>query len=72
MDYLLEAGVNILPNLLRSQVANAIEKPLRVRIREKLECINVEQFIKRHVADYERRGANMEVDWRLCERKLEK
>nr|XP_029720585.1 uncharacterized protein LOC115262321 [Aedes albopictus] len=72
MDYLLESGVNILPNLLRSQVANAIEKPLRVRIQEKLECINVEQFVKRHVADYERRGANMEVDWRLCERKLEK
>ncbi|EAT38428.1 AAEL009669-PA [Aedes aegypti] len=70
MDYLVEAGVNIVPNLLRSQVVDAIERPLRVRIREKLECINVEQFVKRHVADFERRGTNMVVDWRLCERKL--
>ncbi|XP_055551259.1 uncharacterized protein LOC129733760 [Wyeomyia smithii] len=70
LDYLIEAGVNILPNLLRYQIADAIEGPLKARIREKFECMNMEQFVKQHVADFERRGANFHIDWRMCERKI--
>ncbi|XP_055609673.1 uncharacterized protein LOC129756710 [Uranotaenia lowii] len=70
LDYLLEAAGNILPNLIRSQVMDAIEIPLRGRIREKLSCMNVEQFVKDHVARFERQGTAMAIDWRLCERKI--
>ncbi|XP_065094855.1 uncharacterized protein LOC135715567 [Ochlerotatus camptorhynchus] len=70
LDYLVEAGVNILPNLLRYLLVGAIEGPLKARIREKLDCINVEQYVKRHVVDFERSGTNMLIDWRLCERKI--
>ncbi|XP_058819312.1 uncharacterized protein LOC131682108 [Topomyia yanbarensis] len=70
LDYLVEAAINILPNLLRYQIMDAIEGPLKARIREKLECMNMEQFVKRHVLEFENRGAGMEVDWRLCERRI--
>ncbi|XP_058455466.1 uncharacterized protein LOC131432905 [Malaya genurostris] len=70
LDYLVEAAVNILPNLVRYQIVDAIEGPLKARIREKFECMNMEQLVKRHVLEFERRGADMEIDWRLCERRI--
>lgn len=45
LDYIIEAAVNILPNLLRYQIMDAIENPVRNRIQEILNGINVEQVI---------------------------
>ncbi|XP_058811866.1 uncharacterized protein LOC131676657 [Topomyia yanbarensis] len=66
LDYIVEAVVNILPNLLRYQIMDAIENPLRSRIQEKLDCINVEQMIKKHMVEYEQRGFDMEIDLKIC------
>ncbi|XP_029156496.1 uncharacterized protein LOC114929202 [Nylanderia fulva] len=45
LDYLIEAGINILPNLLRYQIMDAIEGPLKRRIQEELNKVNVEELI---------------------------
>ncbi|XP_055586594.1 uncharacterized protein LOC129739193 [Uranotaenia lowii] len=66
LDYVIEAVVNILPNLLRYQIMDAIENPLKTRIQEKLDCINVEQMIKKHVKEYERHGMEMKIDFKIC------
>ncbi|XP_001863022.2 uncharacterized protein LOC6045714 [Culex quinquefasciatus] len=66
LDYVVEAAVNILPNLLRYQIMDAIENPLKTRIQEKLDCINVEQMVKKHVVEYEKRGFDMELDLKIC------
>lgn len=44
-DYLIEMGVNILPNLLRRMIIDALESPLRARIQEELNAINTEKLI---------------------------
>ncbi|KAF7275737.1 hypothetical protein GWI33_011321 [Rhynchophorus ferrugineus] len=46
MDYIIEFGINVIPNLLRYQIMDAIEKPIKVKIQEELNKINVEQLIK--------------------------
>nr|XP_019542053.2 uncharacterized protein LOC109412868 [Aedes albopictus] len=66
LDYVVEAVVNILPNLLRYQIMDAIENPLKTRVQEKLDCINVEQMVKKHVVEYEKKGFDMEVNFKLC------
>ncbi|XP_012541994.1 uncharacterized protein LOC105839904 [Monomorium pharaonis] len=45
LDYLVEASINILPNLLRYQIMDAIEGPLRRRIQEELDKIDTEKLI---------------------------
>ncbi|EGI63413.1 PREDICTED: uncharacterized protein LOC105147985 [Acromyrmex echinatior] len=45
LDYLVEASVNILPNLLRYQIMDAIEGPLKRRIQEELDKIDMEKLI---------------------------
>ncbi|KAL6266522.1 hypothetical protein P5V15_003369 [Pogonomyrmex californicus] len=45
IDYLVEAAVNILPNLLRYQIMDAIEGPLRRRIQEELDKVDTEKLI---------------------------
>lgn len=46
VDYALEFVVNILPNLLRYQIMDAIEGPIQTKIQEKLNEIDVDFFIK--------------------------
>ncbi|KAJ2943922.1 hypothetical protein O0L34_g8242 [Tuta absoluta] len=46
IDYIIEFVVNILPNLLRYQVINAIEGPLTRRLQEELNGLDVEEEIK--------------------------
>lgn len=46
VDYFLEFTVNILPNLLRYQIVDALEWPLRNKVQEELDKINVEETIK--------------------------
>lgn len=45
LDYLVEASVNILPNLLRYQIMDAIEGPLKRRIQEELDKVDMEKLI---------------------------
>ncbi|XP_060529036.1 uncharacterized protein LOC132703664 isoform X2 [Cylas formicarius] len=45
-DYLIEFGVNVLPNLIRYQIMDAIERPIKLKIQEELDKINVEEFIR--------------------------
>ncbi|XP_012060257.1 PREDICTED: uncharacterized protein LOC105623473 [Atta cephalotes] len=45
LDYLVEASINILPNLLRYQIMDAIEGPLKRRIQEELDKVNMEKLI---------------------------
>ncbi|XP_070164410.1 uncharacterized protein [Polyergus mexicanus] len=45
LDYLMEAGVNIVPNLLRYQIMDAIEGPLKRLIQEELNKVDVEKLI---------------------------
>lgn len=49
MDYILEFVVNIVPNLLRYQIVDALKWPLRSKIQEELDKINVEETIKQEL-----------------------
>lgn len=46
VDYLIEFGVNVVPNLLRYQIMDAIEKPIKQKIQEELNKVDVEKIIK--------------------------
>ncbi|OXU19729.1 hypothetical protein TSAR_002046 [Trichomalopsis sarcophagae] len=56
IDYLVEAGVNILPNLLRNQIMDALEGPIRRRIQDELDKVNVEKLIHEKIPDIEERA----------------
>ncbi|XP_071561700.1 uncharacterized protein [Temnothorax nylanderi] len=45
LDYLMEASINILPNVLRYQIMDAIEGPLKRRIQEELDKVDMEKLI---------------------------
>uniref|UniRef100_A0A182MLU0 Hemolymph juvenile hormone binding protein n=1 Tax=Anopheles culicifacies TaxID=139723 RepID=A0A182MLU0_9DIPT len=67
-DYVIEAAVNILPNLLRYQIMDAIENPLRMRIQEKLDCIDTEALVRKYAKEFEKNGLNIDLqDFELCE-----
>lgn len=53
IDYVTEFLVNILPNILRYQITDAIENPIRTRIQEKFNQINVEEAIKKNFHKFE-------------------
>lgn len=48
-DYILELAVNIIPNLIRYHIVDALEWPLRNKIQEKLDKLNVEETIKQEL-----------------------
>ncbi len=45
LDYVAELGVNVLPNLLRYQIMQAMEKPIRRKIQEALDDTDIEQTV---------------------------
>lgn len=45
LDYVVELAVNVIPNLLRYQIIDALEAPIKLRIQEALNAVNVEQVI---------------------------
>ncbi|XP_041974216.1 uncharacterized protein LOC121729684 [Aricia agestis] len=45
LDYAVEFIINILPNLLRYQIVNALEGPIQDKIQQELNSINVEEMI---------------------------
>ncbi|XP_031839386.1 uncharacterized protein LOC116429959 [Nomia melanderi] len=53
IDYLMEASINVLPNLLRYQIMDAIEGPLKRRLQVELNKVNVERLIHEKIPDIE-------------------
>ncbi|XP_014481005.1 PREDICTED: uncharacterized protein LOC106747710 isoform X3 [Dinoponera quadriceps] len=53
LDYLVEASINILPNLLRYQIMDAIEGPVKRHIQEKLDSVDVEKLIHDKIPEIE-------------------
>lgn len=49
IDYVIEFTVNILPNLLRYQIMDALEGPLKERVQQELDKLNVEDMIKQEL-----------------------
>ncbi|XP_034097360.1 uncharacterized protein LOC132783682 isoform X2 [Drosophila nasuta] len=52
LDYVMEFAVNVLPNLLRYQIMDAIENPIKQRVQETLNTIDIEQAIKQWIAKH--------------------
>ncbi|XP_075981455.1 uncharacterized protein LOC142980058 [Anticarsia gemmatalis] len=51
IDYVIEFVVNILPNLLRYQIMDAIEGPLKERVQQELDKLDVEDLIKKKLPE---------------------
>ncbi|KAL0803403.1 hypothetical protein ABMA28_017356 [Loxostege sticticalis] len=49
LDYVIELAVNVLPNLLRYQIMDALEGPLKEKIQGELNKIDVEETIKQEL-----------------------
>lgn len=57
IDYLVEFFVNVVPNLLRYQITDALEKPLMKKIQEYTDRIDVEKFAKEKLNEYQKTGS---------------
>lgn len=65
-DYLVEFFVNVLPNLLRYQIMDALEKPLMRKIQEFTDKIDVETLVKEKLDEYQKTGTvKMELNVEL-------
>lgn len=49
LDYVIEFAVNILPNLLRYQIMDALEGPIKEKVQQELNKLNVENMIKQEL-----------------------
>lgn len=49
LDYVIEFAVNVLPNLLRYQIMDALENPVKQRIQLELNKVNVERIVKENI-----------------------
>lgn len=49
LDYLIEFGVNVLPNLLRYQIMDALEGPTKKYIQAQLNMVNLEEEINNNL-----------------------
>lgn len=64
VDYIMEFVVNVLPNILRYQIMDAIENPLKTRIQEKFNQIDVENAIKENILKFQQSGRNFSFDFK--------
>ncbi|XP_075216482.1 uncharacterized protein LOC142321885 [Lycorma delicatula] len=62
LDYVLEFLINFLPNLLRYQIMDALEEPLKRRAQDILKTVNVEKFIEEKLPELERMSTETESD----------
>lgn len=60
IDYVIELAVNVLPNLLRYQIMDAIESPLKIRLQEILNTVNVEETINENLEMLDEEGNGLE------------
>lgn len=58
LDYVFEFAINVLPNLLRYQIMDALENPAKAKIQEEMNKINVERFIKSNIPTFEKMSKN--------------
>ncbi|XP_067623693.1 uncharacterized protein [Eurosta solidaginis] len=58
LDYIAEAVVNIIPNLIRYQIMDFLETPAKMRIQERLDAIDVEKAIKDNFEKFLNEGAS--------------
>lgn len=63
-DYLVEFFVNVIPNLLRYQIVDALEKPMLRKLQDLTDEIDVEQLVKKKFKEYRTSGT---VDMSLKE-----
>ncbi|CAO1299965.1 unnamed protein product [Diamesa hyperborea] len=56
VDYLIEFFVNVLPNMLRYQIMDALEKPVMRKIQEIVDKIDMEQLLKEKMEEFQRDG----------------
>lgn len=63
-DYFIEFFINVLPNLLRYQIMDAIEVPIRAKIQNEFNQINVERLIRSKIPDIEQmsRSSTLNLD----------
>jgi hypothetical protein len=46
LDYVIELVVNVLPNLLRYQIVNAVEGPIKSQVQEIMDSTDIEEMIE--------------------------
>jgi hypothetical protein len=51
LDYVIEAVVNVLPNLLRYQIVNGVEGPIKLRVQEIMDSIDIEEIIEQKLPE---------------------
>ncbi|KAK7862001.1 hypothetical protein R5R35_013541 [Gryllus longicercus] len=61
LDYVAEFVVNILPNVLRNQIVNALEEPLKRKIQEHLNKTDVSELIEKYIPQIEAQLATTKV-----------
>lgn len=65
-DYLVEFFVNVLPNLLRYQIVDALEKPILRKLQDFADQIDMEKLVKEKFTEYRQTGTvNMNVKQEL-------
>lgn len=64
-DYVIEFLVNVIPNLLRYQIMDALENPAKKRIQQEMDKIVMEKLLKQKVPEYEKFGTNMTFDFQI-------
>lgn len=57
-DYIIELAINVIPNLLRYQIMDALEYPARAKIQDEFNKINVERIIKDNIPAFEKMCQN--------------
>lgn len=61
-DYIMEFVVNIIPNLLRYQIVDAIENPLKQRIQAILDQIDVEKLVEENLPQVDELAGAKDLD----------
>jgi len=51
LDYVVELVVNVLPNLLRYQIVNAVEGPIKSRVQEIMNSTDIEKIIEQKLPE---------------------
>lgn len=54
LDYVIEFVVNVLPNLLRYQIVNAVEGPIKLRVQDVMDSIDIEKMIQEKLPELDK------------------
>lgn len=65
IDYVVEFVVNILPNLLRYQIMDAMENPVKTRVQEEMNKFDVEKALHEYLPKFEQLGLKMDFDFKI-------